>query len=30
MLEEAVSSLKAGGEGTGEGTWSPQITLGMR
>jgi transcription-repair coupling factor (superfamily II helicase) len=29
MLEEAVASLKAGGEATDEGRWSPQITIGM-
>jgi transcription-repair coupling factor (superfamily II helicase) len=30
MLEEAVSTLKAGGTpASEEGTWSPQITLGM-
>src|SRR4029079_13292750 len=29
MLEEAVASLKAGGEETGEERWSPQITIGM-
>jgi transcription-repair coupling factor (superfamily II helicase) len=29
MLEEAVASLKAGGEATDQGRWSPQITIGM-
>jgi transcription-repair coupling factor (superfamily II helicase) len=29
MLEEAVASLKAGGEEAGDERWSPQITLGM-
>ncbi len=30
MLEEAVASLKAGGDATvDEGRWSPQITIGM-
>jgi transcription-repair coupling factor (superfamily II helicase) len=29
MLEEAVASLKAGGEAVEEGRWSPQITIGM-
>ncbi len=29
MLEEAVSTLKDGGEATEDGRWSPQITLGM-
>jgi transcription-repair coupling factor (superfamily II helicase) len=29
MLEEAVASLKAGGEKESEGRWSPQITIGM-
>ncbi len=29
MLEEAVASLKAGGEAAEEGRWSPQITIGM-
>ncbi len=29
MLEEAVASLKAGGEEAGEERWSPQITIGM-
>ncbi|MEX0853178.1 MAG: transcription-repair coupling factor [Bauldia sp.] len=28
MLEEAVASLKAGGETVEEGPWSPQITVG--
>jgi transcription-repair coupling factor (superfamily II helicase) len=28
MLEEAVASLKAGGDATDEGKWSPQITVG--
>ena len=29
MLEEAVASLKGGGEAAEEGEWSPQITIGM-
>jgi transcription-repair coupling factor (superfamily II helicase) len=29
MLEEAVASLKAGGEAVEDGRWSPQITVGM-
>ncbi|MCR4281831.1 MAG: helicase-related protein, partial [Bauldia sp.] len=29
MLEEAVASLKSGGEAGEEGRWSPQITIGM-
>jgi transcription-repair coupling factor (superfamily II helicase) len=29
MLEEAVASLKAGGEDSGEERWSPQITIGV-
>ena len=29
MLEEAVASLKGGGEAEVEGRWSPQITVGM-
>jgi transcription-repair coupling factor (superfamily II helicase) len=29
MLEEAVASLKSGGPAADEGTWSPQITVGM-
>jgi transcription-repair coupling factor (superfamily II helicase) len=29
MLEEAVASLKAGGEAEQEGRWAPQITIGM-
>jgi transcription-repair coupling factor (superfamily II helicase) len=29
MLEEAVASLKAGGEDAADGHWSPQITVGM-
>ena len=29
MLEEAVAALKAGDEGTADGQWSPQITIGM-
>ncbi|MEX2036769.1 MAG: transcription-repair coupling factor, partial [Xanthobacteraceae bacterium] len=29
MLEEAVASLKSGGEAGDEGRWSPQITIGM-
>lgn len=29
MLEEAVASLKAGGEVADQGSWSPQITIGM-
>src|SRR5918993_526542 len=29
MLEEAVASLKAGGEEVSDGRWSPQITIGM-
>ena len=29
MLEEAVASLKAGGEVADEGRWAPQITIGM-
>ena len=29
MLEEAVASLKAGGEPVEDGRWSPQITIGM-
>jgi transcription-repair coupling factor (superfamily II helicase) len=29
MLEEAVASLKAGGEEAADGHWSPQITIGM-
>ncbi len=29
MLEEAVASLKAGGEATEDGRWAPQITIGM-
>jgi transcription-repair coupling factor (superfamily II helicase) len=29
MLEEAVASLKAGGEDAVDGHWSPQITVGM-
>ena len=28
MLEEAVASLKAGGDAADEGKWSPQITVG--
>ena len=28
MLEEAVSSLRTGGEGDGEEAWSPQISVG--
>ena len=29
MLEEEVASLKAGGDETSDGQWSPQITIGM-
>ena len=29
MLEEAVASLRAGGDDVGEERWSPQITIGM-
>ncbi len=29
MLEEAVASLKSGGETAEEGRWAPQITIGM-
>jgi transcription-repair coupling factor (superfamily II helicase) len=29
MLEEAVASLKSGGDTVEEGRWSPQITIGM-
>ena len=29
MLEEAVASLKAGGDEPADGHWSPQITIGM-
>jgi transcription-repair coupling factor (superfamily II helicase) len=29
MLEEAVASLKAGGDEVVDGQWSPQITMGM-
>ena len=29
MLEEAVASLKAGGEEISDDRWSPQITIGM-
>ena len=29
MLEEAVASLKSGGEATEDGRWAPQITIGM-
>ena len=29
MLEEAVASLKAGGEAAADDRWSPQITIGM-
>ncbi len=29
MLEEAVASLKSGGEASDDGRWSPQITIGM-
>ena len=29
MLEEAVASLKAGGEPVEDGRWAPQITIGM-
>ena len=29
MLEEAVASLKAGGEDVSDERWSPQITIGM-
>ncbi len=29
MLEEAVASLKSGGEAAADGHWAPQITIGM-
>ena len=29
MLEEAVASLKSGGETVADGRWAPQITIGM-
>ncbi len=29
MLEEAVASLKSGGEAVEDGRWAPQITIGM-
>ncbi len=29
MLEEAVATVKSGGEEVSEGEWSPQITIGM-